>query len=69
MREQSLFDPAHFVFIDETAANTKMVRLRGRCERGERLVGRIPNGHWKTITFVSALRCNGMTAPCVVTAP
>jgi hypothetical protein len=34
MREQGLFDPAHLVFIDETAANTKMVRLSGRCERG-----------------------------------
>ena len=63
MREQGLFNPAHLVFIDETAANTKMVRLSGRCERGERLVGRVPNGHWKTITFVGALRCNGMTAP------
>jgi hypothetical protein len=61
-----MFDPAHLVFIDETAANTKMVRLSGRCARGERLVGRVPNGHWKTITFVGALRRNGITAPCVV---
>jgi len=54
------------VFIDETAANTKMVRLSGRCPRGERLVGRVPHGHWKTITFVAALRHNGITAPFVV---
>ena len=60
-----LFDPARLVFIDETAANTKMMRVGGRCVRGERLIGRVPNGHWKTITFVGALRCNGMTAPCV----
>jgi transposase len=66
MRKQGMFDPAHLVFIDETAANTKMVRLSGRCARGERLIGRVPNGHWKTITFVGALRCNGMTAPHVV---
>ena len=66
MREQGMFDPARLVFIDETAANTKMVRLGGRCPRGERLVGRVPHGHWKTITFVGALRCNGMTAPLVV---
>jgi transposase len=38
MREQGLFDPARLVFIDETSANTKMVRLYGRCVRGERLV-------------------------------
>lgn len=65
-REQAMLDPARLVFIDETAANTKMARLRGRCPRGERLVGRVPHGHWKTITFVGALRRNGMTAPSVV---
>ena len=64
--ERGLFDPARLVFIDETAANTKMMRVGGRCVRGERLIGRVPNGHWKTITFVGALRCNGMTAPCVI---
>jgi transposase len=69
MREQGMFDPARLVFIDETAANTKMVRPSGRCARGERLVGRVPHGHWKTITFVGALRRNGMTAPLVVDGP
>src|SRR5438034_7074057 len=66
MRERGMFDPARLVFIDETAANTKMVRLNGRCRRGERLVGRVPQGHWKTITFVGALRHDGMTAPRVI---
>ena len=47
MREQGMLDPARLVFIDETAANTKMVRLGGRCRRGERLIGRVPQGHWK----------------------
>ena len=40
MREQGMLDPSRLVFIDETSANTKMVRLNGRCRRGERLVGR-----------------------------
>jgi transposase len=48
------------------SANTKMVRLYGRCARGERLVDLEPHGHWKTITFVAALRQNGMTAPCTI---
>ena len=61
-----MFDPARLVFIDETAANTKMVRLCGRCRRGARLIDRVPQGHWKTITFVAALRRNGMRAPCTV---
>ena len=57
-----MFDPARLVFIDETSANTKMVRLYGRCARGERLVGHVPQGHWKTITLVAALRRHGMRA-------
>jgi transposase len=62
MREQGMFDPARLVFIDETSANTKMVRLYGRRARGERLVGHVPQGHWKTITFVAALRRHGLRA-------
>ena len=57
-----MFDPARLVFIDETSANTKMVRLYGRCARGERLVGHVPQGHWRTITLVAALRRHGMRA-------
>ena len=66
MREQGMFDPAHLVFIDETAVTTKMVRLWGRCPRGIELVGHAPCGEWKTITFVAALRHNKMAAPMVV---
>ena len=66
MRAQGMFDPAHLVFLDETAANTKMMRVGGRCLRDERLIGQVPHGHWKTITFVGALRCEGMTAPYVI---
>jgi transposase len=54
------------VFIDETGANTKMARLRGRALRGERCRAAIPHGHWKTTTFVGALRLGGMTAPMVL---
>ena len=61
-----MLDSTRLVFIDETAANTKMVRLGGRCPRGERLVASVPHGHWKTITFVAALRHDGITAPFVL---
>jgi transposase len=61
-----MFDPARLVFIDETWTNTSMVRLRGRCPRGERLIGYAPQGHWKIITFVAALRQRGMVAPFVL---
>ncbi|HVS89972.1 MAG TPA: IS630 family transposase [Candidatus Acidoferrum sp.] len=69
IRRQGLLDPARLVFIDETAATTKMVRLRGRCPRGVRLIGHAPHGHWKTITFVAGLRNNEMVAPLVVDGP
>jgi hypothetical protein len=38
-----------------------MVRLRGRCPRGERLVASVPHGHWETITFVAGLRIVPLT--------
>ncbi len=66
MRQQGMFDPAHLVFIDETSTNTSMVRLRGRCPRGKRLIGYAPHGHWKTITFVAGLRNRAMVAPFVL---
>jgi transposase len=59
-------NPARLVFIDETWATTNMTRLRGRCARGERLVAAVPHGHWKTTTFVAALRTTGLAAPLVL---
>src|SRR3954466_11088578 len=58
--------PARLVFIDETAVNTKMTRLRGRSRRGQRLRASAPFGRWGTQTFIAALRCDGLTAPWVV---
>jgi transposase len=66
MREQGMFDPARLVFIDETSTSTNMVRLRGRCPRGVRLISQVPHGHWKTITFVAGLRYRAIVAPFVL---
>lgn len=59
-------DPEKLVFIDETGANTKMTRRYGRAPVGQRVVGRVPHGHWKTTTFVAALRSDGLVAPMVI---
>lgn len=67
--DQPALDPAKLVFVDETGTATNMTRLRGRCRRGERLVGRVPHGHWKTTTFVAGLRHEALTAPFVVDRP
>jgi transposase len=59
-------EPERLVFIDETGASTKMARRHGRSLRGERCRAAVPHGHWKTTTFVGALRLEGMTAPMVL---
>ncbi len=61
--------PERLVFIDETGASTKMARRYGRAPRGERCRAPVPHGHWKTTTFVGALRLDGMTAPMVLDGP
>jgi len=63
---QTDLDPERLVFMDETGASTKMARLYGRALKGERCRAPIPHGHWKTTTFVGALRLDGMTAPMVL---
>ena len=62
-------DPERLVFIHETGASTKMARLQGRAPRGRRLRAGVPHGHWKTTTFLGALRLTGMTAPMVLDGP
>ena len=59
-------DPEQLVFVDETGASTKMARRCGRAPRGHRCRASVPHGHWKTTTFVGALRLSGMTAPMVL---
>jgi transposase len=59
-------DPDKLVFLDETWVKTNMTRPRGRAPRGERLLSYVPHGHWKTTTFLAALRTSGLTAPLVV---
>jgi len=66
---QADLDPDHLVFIDETGAATNMARRYGRCPRGERLLSSVPWGHWKTTTFVAALRVDQISAPCVFDGP
>jgi transposase len=57
------------VFIDETWIKTNMAPLRGWGRKGKRLRGFAPHGHWRTMTFLAALRCDRLTAPCVFDGP
>jgi transposase len=57
------------VFVDETWAKTNMAALHGWCRKGERLASHVPHGHWKTMTFLAALRHNRIEAPFVLDGP
>ena len=64
--EQPDLDACRLIFIDETWAKTNMTRTRGRSPRGERLVARVPHGHWKTTTLIAALGIGGVVCSTVV---
>lgn len=66
---QAVLDPHKLVFIDETWIKTNMAPLRGRGQKGKPLRGFAPHGHWRTLTFLGALRCDQLTAPCVFDGP
>ena len=46
-----------------------MAPLRGWGPKGKRLRGFAPYGHWRTLTFLGALRCDRLAAPCVFDGP
>jgi transposase len=69
IRVQKRLDARRLVFLDETSANTKMTRGYGRSLRGERLTANAPFGLWQTVTYLAALRCNGLTAPFLLDGP
>lgn len=66
---QGCLDPRRLVFIDETWTKTNMTRLHGWSPRGQRLLTKVPQGHWRTLTFLAALRHDRIEAPCVIDGP
>ena len=66
---QARVDPKRLVFIDETWTKDNMTPLRGWSPRGERLTAKAPFGRWRTMTFIAALRCDRIDAPCLFDGP
>ena len=56
------------VFVDESGANTALTRTRARAPKGERAVGSVPQGEWKTVTMLGALRLRGIAAAATIAA-
>ena len=46
-----------------------MTRLYGWAPKGERLIDKVPHGHWQTATFLAALRSDRIDAPCLFDGP
>ncbi|MER8950592.1 hypothetical protein [Mesorhizobium sp. M0809] len=69
MHYQTRIDPTRLVSLDETWVKTNMAPLRGWGVRGKRLMAHAPYGHWKTMTFITALRHDRVEAPWVLTDP
>lgn len=46
-----------------------MVRRHGWGRRGQRVRATAPHGHWNTMTFLAALRCDRIEAPCLIDGP
>jgi putative transposase len=46
-----------------------MAPLRGWSRRGQRLTGKAPHGHWRTLTFLAGLRHDRLGVPCVFDEP
>jgi len=64
--QMNRIDPEKLVFLDESGATTDMARLRGRCDKSERLRTYSPAGHWTITTMIGAVRLSGPFAAAVI---
>jgi len=46
-----------------------MTRLHGRALSSQRLIAKVPHGHWQSSTIISAIRLDGACAPAVFDSP
>jgi transposase len=65
-QDQPRQEITRLIFVDETWAKTNMTRLRGRAPIGQRLIAKVPHGHWKTTTLIAALGLSGVIGSTVV---
>ncbi len=68
-RYRNGIEAERLVFIDETWTKTNMAPLRGWAPRGRRLKAKVPQGRWKTMTFLAALRHDRIDAPWLLDGP
>ncbi len=57
------------MFLDESGVTTEMTRRYGRGLRGERVHDATPAGHWRTLTLLGAITCQGILASMTIESP
>lgn len=62
-------DPAYLVFVDESGVTTEMTRRYGWGACSERVREAVPAGHWRTLTVLAALSCEGVLASMSIESP
>jgi transposase len=60
--------PERLVFLDESAVLTSMARRYGRSPCGERAYAKVPFGHWKRLSVLSAIGLEGVLATMSIEA-
>ena len=58
----SRIDPGRLKFIDESGVNISMTRLYGRAQKGERVIGSVPNDHGPNVTIIGSIGLLGIGA-------
>jgi len=61
-------DPDRLIFLDESGLDTRLSRTHARAPRGQRVVGRVPGGHWKRLTILGAIARDGLVAVMSIAA-
>lgn len=61
-------DPGHLVFVDESGAQTNMVRTHARSPRGTRARGSAPESGYEQLTMLGALSLSGLQALMTIKA-
>jgi transposase len=59
------FPVQKLLFIDESCASTDMARSHGWGPVGQRVIGYVPQGHYKVQTILAGIRLSGPVAPLV----
>jgi len=60
--ELATYDPADFVFLDETSTSIALTRRYARAPRGQRAHGQVPRNHGTPTTLLAALSPAGLGA-------